>query len=307
MKRNRFFSFGKWFVLGLLPWLSGCEDVIDLTPESGPPSLVVDGWITNVPGAQQIRLTKSAPYFDNSPARPALQAQVWVEDDLGAVYEFVDGASNGLYRWEPAAEDSAMGAVGRSYRLFIDFEGERYTADNEIKRVPVIDSLIFTHESWPVEPQQGPKDGFIAEFFARDFEGVGDCYWIKPLRDGAYYKSNPTNISIAYDAAFSKESSTDGLIFIQPLRQSLTIGELFSDQDLVGVELLSINEAAFNFLARVRTESSNGGLFAVPFANIPSNVKSASGKRVLGFFGASAVNRLEQRVDANTARPRVPR
>lgn len=292
-------------MLALSLW--GCEDVIDLETEAGPPSLVVDGWITNQPGSQEIRLTKSAAYFDNSPAKPALDAVVWVEDDLGAVYSFEDASSNGRYKWQPARPDSALGAIGRSYKLFIDFEGERYTAENEIKRVPTIDSLVFTHETWPVEPENGPKNGFIAEFFARDFAGVGDCYWIKPLRDGVYYKSNPVNISLAYDASFSKESSTDGLIFIQPIRQTLTIGELFNDKDQVGVELLSINEDAFNFLSRVKTESSNGGLFSVPFANIPSNVKNANGKRVLGFFGASAVNRLERAVDANTARPRVKR
>ncbi len=291
----------------MLAGIWGCEDVIDLKTETGPPSLVVDGWITNRAGVQKIKLTKSAAYFDNSPAQPALQAEVRVEDDLGRVYHFEDVKSDGNYLWQPANADSVLGAIGRSYTLHIKYEGESYTAQNEIKRVPTIDSLIFTHETWPVTPQKGPKEGFIAEFYARDFEGTGDCYWIKPLRDGKRYKNNPVYISLAYDAAFSSESSTDGLIFIQPIRQSLTIGELFEDKDLVGVELLSINEAAFNFLSRVRTEASNGGLFAVPFANLPTNVKSAGGKKVLGFFGASAVNRMEQRVDANTARPRRSR
>jgi hypothetical protein len=284
--------------------LSSCEDVIDLETETGPPLLVVDGWITNEPGAQEIRLTQTAPYFDNSPAPAVQEAEVWVEDDLGATYHFENTGSAGKYRWQPVNTDSAMGAIGRSYTLHIEFEGDHYTAQNEIKRVPEIDSLVFTHETWPFEPENGPKNGFIAEFYARDFEGIGDCYWIKPLRDGKPYKNQPSNISIAYDAAFSAESSTDGLIFIQPIRTSITIGELFEDQDLVGVELLSVNEAAYNFLARIRTEASNGGLFAVPFANLPTNIQSPAGKKALGFFGASAINRLEQRVDAQTARPK---
>lgn len=291
-------------VLAAIPLIWGCEDVIDLETETGPPMLVVDGWITNQPGPQKIRLTKSGAYFDNTPASAALQAEVWVEDDLGAVYRFSDTASDGNYTWQPADADSALGAIGRAYTLHIEYEGDLYTAQNEIKRVPSIDSIVFTHESWPVTPEDGPKDGFIAEFYARDFEGAGDCYWIKPMREGKLYKNSPVNISVAYDAAFSKESQTDGLIFIQPIRQSLTIGELFEDQDLVGLELLSIDEAAFNFLSQVRTEVSNGGLFAVPFSNIATNIKSHGEKKALGFFGASAINRLEARVDANTARPR---
>ncbi|GAA4443968.1 hypothetical protein GCM10023091_33450 [Ravibacter arvi] len=289
-------------VLAIVPFLWGCEDVIDLETQTGPPLLVVDGWIYNQPGPQEIRLSKTGAYFDNAPATPALNARVWVQDNRGAIYEFKDVSSNGRYVWEVA--DSTMGAIGRQYTLHIEHEGEKYTAQNEIKRVPRVDSLIFTHESWPTKPEKGPKDGFIAEFYARDLEGAGDTYWIKPLRDGKPYKSNPVNISIAYDAAGSKESATDGLIFILPIRQSLTIGELFNDKDSVGVELLSINESAFRFLEQVRTEASNGGLFAVPFANIPGNIKSESGTKALGFFGASAVSRLEGRVDANTARPR---
>lgn len=292
-------------LLVFLPALWACEDIIDLKTEKGPPLLVVDGWITNQPGPQEIRLTTSSAYFDNTPAPPVLGAEVRVEDDLGNIYRFNDENSKGVYRWEPSQPDSALGAIGRSYTLFISHGGDEYTAENQIKRVPPIDSLVFTHESWPFQPEEGPKDGFIAEFFARDFEGPGDCYWIKPLRDGKLFKNNPVFISIAYDAAYSKESAIDGLIFIQPLRQSLTLGVLLEDNELVGVELHSINEEAFDFLRQIRTESSNGGLFAVPSSNIPTNIKGANGKKALGFFGASAVSKMEQRVDATKARPKV--
>lgn len=281
-----------------------CEDIIDLKTETGPPMVVVDGWLTNQPGPQKIRLTFTGAYFDNSPARPVLGAQVKVQDDLGNVYHFIDEASNGNYIWSVADQDSTLGAVGRSYSLEIQHEGETYTAENQIKRVPQVDSLVFTHESLPFTPEKGPKDGFIAEFFARDFEGPGDCYWIKPLKDGKLYKSNPVYLTLAYDAAYSKESNVDGLILIQPLRQALTIDELFNDRDSVGVELHSINEAAFYFLQQIRTEASNGGLFAVPSSNIPTNIRSAGGKKAIGFFGTSAVSRLEGRVDAAKARPK---
>ncbi len=283
--------------------LTGCEDVIDLKTATGPESLVVDGWITNQPGAQKIRLTRSTSYFNNSPAPAALEAEVRVADDLGNTYHFLDAEGKGDYRWIPANPDSVMGSVGRKYTLHIQYDGEVYTAENEMRRVPEIDSLVYTAETLPFKPDKGPKSGYIAEFYARDFPGTGDCYWIKPLRDGALYKSNPVYISIAYDAAYGAESATDGLIFIQPLRQSLTIGELFEDGDRVGVELLSITPETFHFLKQIRTEASNGGLLAVPSSNIPTNLKHAGGKRALGFFGVSAVSRLEGTVDAQTARP----
>ncbi len=292
--------------LALAIFMSGCEDVIDIDTEKGPSELVVDGWITNRPGPQTIKLTLSAAYFNNSPAKPALGAEVTVTDDRGTVFNFLDEKAKGTYQWSPQEDTLALGRVGGSYTLRIKYTGEEYTAANHITRVPTIDSLAYEEESFPITPPDGPKDGYLAQFYARDFAGVGDTYWIKPLKGGRLYGGDPGNISLAFDASFSAGSPSDGLGFIQPLRQSINVNRLASAGDTVGVELHSITIETYFFLFQVRQESANGGIFAVPPANIPTNVTNVkpNGPKALGFFGASAISRAETVIDPKKAKPK---
>lgn len=302
MKKSAIYLFLSLLATACL--LTSCEDAIDIKTETGPAELVVDGWITNQPGPQTIKLSLSAAYFDNGPAKPALGAEVSITDDQGAVYEFTDETGEGVYKWAPKSDTVSLGRIGGKYDLQVKYSGEEYTATNEIKRVPKIDSLAYEEESLPINPSKGPKDGYLAQFYARDFVGVGDTYWIKPLKGGKLHGIVPGNISLAFDAAFSAGSPSDGLVFIQPLRQSINVNELFSAGDTVGVELHSITLESYYFLFQVRQETTNGGIFAVPPANIPTNIsnKNPKGKKALGFFGTSAVSRAETVIDPKNAR-----
>lgn len=286
--------------------LTGCEDVIDLKTETGPAQLVVDGWITDQPGPQTIRLTLSAAYFNNSPATLATGAEVLVTDDEGTEFPFRYMPEKKTYQWTPSQDTLALGRVGGTYTLMIRYEGEEYVATNQIKRVPAIDSLVYKVEKFPIKPPEGPQEGYITEFYARDFPGIGDTYWIKPLKGGKLNGTEASAISLAFDGAFSPGSPSDGLIFIQPLRQSITTNGLFSAGDTAGVELHSITPESFYFLLQVRQESANGGIFAVPPANIPTNIQNVkpNGKQALGYFGASAVSRAETVIDPNKAKPK---
>lgn len=289
--------------LSALTILSSCEDVIDLETQTGPAQLVVDGWITNQAGPQTITLRWSSSYFDNGAPKPVLDAEVTVTDDKGKVYEFEDIARNGKYVWTPA--NDTLGHIGRTYNLRIKNEDDVYTAITQIKRVPAIDSVVYEKEKLPFKPDKGPQEGYIAEFYARDFVGAGDTYWIKPVISGKATVNKAVNISIAYDAAFSAGAPSDGLIFILPLRQALTTDSLYSAGASVGVELHSITGETFEFLKQVSEQAANGGLFATPISNIKSNVTNSNpnGKKPLGIFSGSAVTRMETVIDPSKARP----
>lgn len=293
-----------WGII-LIPFLllTGCEDVIDLDSQAGPSQLVVDGWINNTKGPQSIRLTWSAPYFSNAPAKPVVNATVVVEDNLGTKFEFMDPDGDGRYVW--GNDTTVLGTVGRTYTLTVRAESETYQAVSELRRVPAVDSIVYQKETLPVKPEKGPKEGYVAQFYARDFPGEGDTYWIKPLLNGQPRVDNPRNISIAYDAAFNAGAPSDGLIFILPLRQSITVDSLYSAGNMVGVELHSIPQETFEFLKQVREQAANGGLFATPIANVVSNITNTNSKgpKALGFFTASAVSKLSTVIDPEKARP----
>ncbi len=284
--------------------LTGCQDVINLETETGPSQLVVDGWVTNQTGPQTIRLTQSAAYFDNSPAKPVLGATVTVTDEANVVYAFKDLKNTGEYVWTPPAPYTPLGHVSGTYRLAVKTGTEEYVATTQIRPVPRIDSVNYFFEKPPVAPQDGPKEGYTAEFYARDLVGKDDTYWIKTFKNSKYF-NRASDISLAYDAGFSPGGNIDGIIFILPIRRSIN-NELWAAGDTLKVQLHSVPVEAYYFLQAVNQESGNQGIFATPPTNIPTNVRNrdANGRKALGFFGGSSVSAFQTVIDPKKARPK---
>ncbi|MEA5260718.1 DUF4249 domain-containing protein [Arcicella aquatica] len=285
--------------------LMSCEDVIQLNVPETEKYLVVEGTITNVAGEQFIKLTESQALLSTTAPNAVTNATVKVTDNTGRVYEFKDTKNEGKYIWTPSTATEAMGAIGKTYTLRIDADGESYQAVSELKRVPKIDSIVYKYEDSPRVNQTAdnkPKQGYDANFYAKDFVGVGDCYRVKVYKNGKMF-SGADNIVIAYDALLNKSSVGDGLMFILPLRRAIS-PELYLENDKLKVELNSITEPHFDFWTQFRTELNNTGLFSTPAARIPCNVINISAtpkKQAAGWFGTSAVSTLEVTIDKNKA------
>ena len=283
--------------------LFSCEDVVDIDVQEGVSQLTVDALINNKAQAQSIKLSLSQAYFDNSPVKPALGATVRVFDEDSVAYDFIDLKNDGNYVYD--GKTKPLNKLGKQYVLYIKYQDEEYVSLSKLNRVPKIDSINYAVEKFPIKPDNGPQEGFQPQFYAHDFEGEGDCYWIKAAKNHKYFnKSN--QISVAYDAGFSPGSKSDGLLFILPIRQSLG-GELYSDKDTLTVDLYSITKEQFYYLQIVNQVSNNGGLFATPLSNIPTNIlnyNAQSTKKAVGFFGIMAVSSAEAVIDKAKAKPK---
>ena len=292
------------FILAIAATLFSCEDVVQIDVTPGPTQLVVDGWLTNEPGPQRIKLTNSAAYFDNSPAKPVLGATVTVGDEKGRIFSFKDLKNDGVYVWTPASARDTLARLGVRYGLQIKTGSEEYVAQTQFNRVPKIDSITYFPEKPPVAPTKGPREGFRAEFWSRDPTGAGDCYWIKTYKNNKYF-GRTENISVAYDGAFSQGAASDGLIFILPIRRSIN-PELWAEKDTIRVELHAVPLEAYYFLQQVQQEGGNQGLFATPPANILTNIanRDAKGRKPLGFFGAASVSTFTTIIDPKKAKPK---
>ena len=129
-------------ILGGFIGLNGCTTVIDAKLDTGPTQLSVDAQLTNQPGPQTIRLTKTAGYFDSSTSPAATSATVTVTDDAGKTYRFIDSTNTGYYVWKPIGKDT-LGHIGRTYQLNIAYGGETFQATSKINPVPPVDSANF--------------------------------------------------------------------------------------------------------------------------------------------------------------------
>ncbi|QDK83330.1 DUF4249 domain-containing protein [Spirosoma sp. KCTC 42546] len=278
--------------------LNGCTTVIDAKLDTGPIRLSVEGILTDQPGSQTITLTTTAPYFDNSTAPAATSATVTVADDAGKTYQFVDPTNTGKYVWQPAGKDT-LGHIGRSYQLTITYQGETYKASSKMNPVPPIDSIIFVKRK--LNPLS-KTEGYRAEFYATDFPNRVDYYRIRFFQNGEL-QNKPRNIITSQDGVFGSNSSVaDGLAFIVPIRRSVNPDSLYALNDVVKVEVHSLTQDAFTFWQQLRTQITNGGLFATPPANVPTNIinTNVTGRTATGFFMTSAVrSRTASVVQAN--------
>ena len=192
--------------------------------------------------------------------------------------------------------------MGGTYYLNIDIDGTAYESISQLGDVPSVDSI-----TWRLSEETAfIEESFFANFWARDLEGVGDTYWIKSWKNDTLL-NKPSEINIAYDAAFSIDGNADGLFFIQPIRELINPYEFddktdvllnpFEVGDSIFVELNSISQDAFYFLQQVQIQTAREGgfgeLFAVPLANIQSNIFSENlNERVVGFFCISGVSSI---------------
>lgn len=269
---------------------SSCEDIIELDLDNGKNQLVVDGFLNNESSIQTIRLTSSAPYFSNVATPSENFASVRLIGPNNLTYNFISNG-NGNYEYNPNTL-GAIDSIGFNYKLEIDYKGSTYTSTSLLNPVPVIDSMPYAFEPAGF----GTEEGYYAQFYARDFGGRKDFYWIKPFRNGKPVYDDPTFMILSEDATFGGEAG-DGLVFIEPFRAIITDQDNpFVLGDTSSVELHSLNSSAYQFLDQLVNSSGNDGLFAVPLSNIRSNIFDAAGNpqdEVLGLFSLSAISKFE--------------
>lgn len=284
-------------ILSFTLLLFACDEVINPELEAAEPVFVVDAWLNNAAGPQQIRITRSQPYFNSSAPGGVSGAIVRVVDQNGNVFPFTE-SEPGTYTWTPDG-DETFGTVGIVYDLSVQVGAETFLAETRMGRAPKIDSITFFFE----EGGQFNDDQYQAEFWATDPAEANDAYWIQTFKNSEQLLK-PNEIVTAYDAGFSKGSNFNGVAFIAPIRRAINpfdedddgnIKSPYVVGDSVYVQIQSVSEAAFNFLNQVRIQTDRPGgfseLFATPLANVETNIVNANaeGSKVLGFFNVGAV------------------
>ena len=263
-----------FFLLLLLAGLSSCEDVVDVKLDEGQTLLAVDGWITDQPGPYTIDLSTTAPYFNNQRAPRARGAEVTITDN--------EGNRETLQEIEPGKylTQTLRGKIGNSYTLNIKWNGEEYTAQTQINRVPAIDSLGIRFR----KEGSFTDEGYYVYYFGPEPAGVGDNYRFKIYKNDTLL-SKPANLIVAEDKL------VDGN-YIGNVQMNF---EPFKAGDKVRVENWAITEDMYAFYTELQQQIFNGGLFANPPNNVRTNVfnKNATGRKAVGWFGGAGVSGRE--------------
>ncbi len=262
-----------------------CEKVIDLDVPEGDPQLVVDAWYTDEDTAQFVKLSLTAPYFEESETPRISGANVLLHTYDGEALESSvllgeESSKPGFYAFPGPAE------IGKGYQLEIDAESfPAVKSDVQLVREapPIFD--IYWEETTPsFDDSLAIYRIYLSTF---EFEGAGDFYRWFIFVDGVY-QNDPFNIYVESDQLI------DGAL----LPQFSVSSDRYRFGKTVRVVQCRINENAYDYLSLLRFQTAFiGSPFDTPPAPLVGNLKYIEGEgQAIGFFGASATSIAEVQV-----------
>ena len=287
------------YILILLLLLNGCvSEFIPRTTESKA-LLVVEGLITDQPGINTIKLTRSLPLGTTTSAKPVKGCTVTIYDDLGNTYNLTE-TSSGTYVTDAS---QFQGVVGRSYTLHISTNDvnnttyESYPA--EMRPVPVIDTLYYEKKAISVL-----DDSIITQAGCNVYLNTHD-----PTNQCKYYRweyIETWEIHLPYVVTnkicwVSDNSDVINIKSTSALDESritkFHLNYISNESDRLSVRYsmlvnqYSISEDEYGYWEKLQKFSEQeGSLYDMIPSSVPSNVYCVNNadEKVLGYFSVSA-------------------
>ena len=120
-------------LLLILPVMASCTKVIDLKLGNDTGKLVIEGNITNKPGAQTITISRNVAVTATNTYPAVSGATVTVKDQEGRIYLFNE-TSAGIY-----TNSLLTGAVGNTYTMSVSTDSKIYSASSEMPQLVQLD------------------------------------------------------------------------------------------------------------------------------------------------------------------------
>ena len=244
----------------------GCQKVINVDLADAPPSLVIQGLITDSIGPYRISLSKSGSYFNQPVLPPVSHAVVIISDNVGTVDTLKEKVP-GIY-----ITSKIMGIPGRTYKLLVISESKTYTATSTMHTHVDIDSL-------KLEKNQSQGIGFGGRGGKESRVDI-HCIFKDPQEKNFYRIKVTTNDTIdmanfrLYDDQYTNGEGTD-----------LQVGRVRVG-DVSLVELISLDNYTYDYYRTLRDILRSNPIFGSTPANPNTNLTNGA----LGYFGACAIS-----------------
>jgi hypothetical protein len=251
---NYIFMLSAFMVL-----FSACEKIIDVDLNEVNPGLVIEGNLSFHDNELQVKISRTASYFDSNPEEKVSGADVFL--DMPAGVSVRAGENNpGFY----STKDLIL-ETGRSYVLRVEVDGVTYSAGSVINQQVVIDSLSYRY----YKERELFDNGYRINMYFNDPSGKKNFYRIKTYENGSL--NNGIDDLIVFD-----DSDIDGKYVQVRLR-----GQIFSKGDTAKIELISIDEGAWKYFTTLRDVAN-----LHPGSPAPANPVSNFNNGALGYFSA---------------------
>lgn len=271
-------------LLIILTIATACEKPITLDVDQIPPRVVIEGLLTDVPGYQSVKVTRTADFYTVGKTPRITNATVTITDDLGESIAFVHNPRNhpdsaGIY----LPVTPFVGTVGRTYRLRVEADGEVYESLDTMYPNAGLDSLSYQVNEDQLED---PKDwGKIYELllFAHDPTDQENFYLFKFYRNDSLVFFFHTDVYVTDDALLAGD--VDG--FPSPVFYGLG--------DQARIEFFSLSRNGYVYFYDLWSVLNNdaGGMFGP----VPASPRTNLTNDALGFFQVSSLDISEIRIE----------
>ena len=264
--------------------LASCEDVVEVNLNDEDIDLVaVEAYLdTRSSDNVFVKIEKTLRVNQAESNPPVNNALVEISDNQAVPNTVVleEQGNTGIYK---LPENTTYEAVpGRTYQLSITTEeGVVISASEYLQEVETLDETRINLSA------RGDYE-FLAVFInSQETPGKGNYYkWDIYINNELLYESEYLS--------FASDELVDGN-YIYDFEILTDFEEKEEDKilhrgDTIRVEQLSISKASYDFYFALINQAFSGSPFSVPPANVPSNLISSDGKRVLGLFSARDIS-----------------
>lgn len=267
--------------------LSSCNDVIQVDLEDKSGQLVVDGAMYDGKdnGRCIIKLSRTMPYFDSSPAKIVSGAVVTLKNNTEGKQETLTENPVGTFQ-----SKEIVAKIGNSYTLEVRADGEIYRATTQVLPVPEVDSLVYETKTITVRNNE-QKTGVIIKYFGEELPEEKNFYRVKMYVNGQLM-NKPEDL-LPFSDVLSRGKYISN-VELNGNTRPLAIN------DIVRVEILSLPEDVYYFYADLQKQSNNALIFTPPLANISTNIVNInpnSTKKAVGIFVAAGLRAKEGKIE----------
>jgi hypothetical protein len=284
----------------LLLVINGCIE--QFVPETSDDKdlLVVEGLITDQPGQDTIKLSRSLPLGAKSSAKPLSGCSVTISDDIGNLFSSTEMAA-GTY----IINSPFQGVVGRSYTLHIQTNESFHNLSFEsspvlMKPVPPIDSVYYEKVVLSQSSEGDPlEEGCLVYLNTHDLESKCKFFRWEFVETWEFKLPYEVPNKVCWITKNSdKINIKSTTTFTEDRIERLPVNYITNSTDRLNIEYsilvnqYSLNQDEYNYWEKLKNTSEKvGSLYDITPSSTTSNVRCIEkpAENVLGYFSVSAV------------------
>ena len=252
---------------------TGCEDIITVDLNTAEPTTVIEASIADDGSTSRVTITKSTDFYTPGVYPTVSNANIEVKDSEGNSFTFQE-VEDGVYE-----NNVIKGKSNVEYSIKVLSEGETYDAISTIPNRIIIDSLSIEKAAFGRPGKDGER--FTLHIYFQDQPSIDDFCRVKLF-------SNKIQLGgfTLYSDKFTDGNYMDLRMNLNTESDDISIG------DLITVELMSIDKAAYDYYKTANSVNASGGNGRGPSSTsaAPANPVTNWSNKALGYFSAYAVS-----------------